>query len=219
LRLGDNTELELIKNDSNNFKIDLIKGQVWANINNLNLDVKTGPAIASVNNSVVNITREEGKTVLSGIKYNTKVAFFDNNNNYLNRLYLSVFNQITVTDSAITSAYGQLKLSKLKKELRMTHLSTAEIKKEEWFADNLLADITFTGGGTNLAGEKYTNVCFAQFASTLKNSLTHLTFNENKNQAHYLQRLQELYKNAFYFASLEETDKAKLNLAKIDQLV
>lgn len=219
VRLADNTEFELIKKDSNHFQIDLLKGQVWANVNNLSLDVKTGPSIARIDNSIVNIKREEGKTTFTGVKYNTKVTLFDENNNYLNHLYIPAFNKITALDSAITPVYSQLKLSKLKKELKMTHQNIAEIKEDSWLAKNLEDDIIFIWKEIDSLWEKYANVRLAQLASTVKNSFTYLTFNEQKNQKDNLQRLQELYANAFYFASLEETERAKSNLNQIDELV
>lgn len=177
------------------------KGRGWANVKNINLKVQTGKALTFLSNSSVDLFREDGKNTITSVRNSTKVALLDaDDNNNLNELYVPVQNEITVIDSAITSAYSKIKLTKLKKEIKMTYLESDLLSESDWYKSNLASDFNLIDR-TGLEDE-YAKIRFSQATSTLKNSLNLFTFNLTKIQENHLKRIQDLYKNAFYFASL-----------------
>lgn len=216
--MDDDTEIELKDYDGEDFRIKLEEGQIWVNINNLDLELMSGNALISMNNGTANIQREENKNFITSLKNTNKVTLLNDDGENLNQIYLPVKNEITLVDTAMTPAYAKVKFSKLKKELKMTHLSQELIDEQEWLRENLAQDITFTNRMFTDIQQKYTTVRISQAASNFKNSFNFLIFNDSKTQERYLNRIKDLYTSAFYFASLEQVDQAKGNISKIDEI-
>ena len=156
----------------------------------------------TLNNGTVNVQKEDAKNTLTSLKNVAKVDLFDESGQNLNQIHLPVYNQITVLDSALTPAYAQIKLTKLRKELKMTHLEKTVLKESVWITQNLENDLVFVGLLDSETDANYTNVRLSQATSTVKSSLNFLIFNLAKIQANHLERISDLYANAFYFASL-----------------
>lgn len=139
----------------------------------------------TLQNGTVNVYRENAKNIILSLRNAAKLQLLENDQVVLNELYVPVNNQITIVDSAITSVFAQLKATKLKKELKVTHLESAQIKELAWINANLTHDLVFVGRAQELE-TKYSDVRIAQVTSILKNKLDFLVFNAAKTQAIYL---------------------------------
>ena len=201
------------------YEINLLSGQLWANVNNLKLDVKTPNSIITLMDSTGNVLREDEKTIFTGIRHNSKLAVLDQSSVQLNQLTIPASNQVTIYDFQITAAFEKLKVSKLTKELKMKHLLQSELQENEWFKENSILDLGVILKNTETKAPKYSDVIMAEFGSELKYLTSYLTFNPKKGQQHTVERILNLYNVAIYFADISEETKSNQKLEQIHNLI
>lgn len=218
LRFEDQTEFDFFVNEWKKYEIVLKEGSIWSNVKDLDLKITAGNLQVVQNSSVVNIQREEWKTKIQGIRYNTKINLIDQTKKTLNEIFLPSNNEVTFLDSQISPSYSKLKLSKLKKELKFQYTDNLQIKSNPWFKKNLEDDL-FWQISQNSTNINYTSLFFTQAKFKLNDYLSFLIFNPNNKAKNSLNRINTLYNLAFLAESSDQRENFGKYLSEIDSTI
>lgn len=144
IRMDEQTEIKLLKNnfpengpfvpDTPRLEIELISGSIWVDAFDL-IQVHTPRSLARLSKSVGIITYSNPINRLMVVTGAADLHLLGAEGELLSDFVVPLHNQVTFVDHQITATYAALKASKLKKELKMTPISS-EVLADEWVRRN-----------------------------------------------------------------------------------
>lgn len=144
IRLDEQTEIRLIKNNFSGvsayipekprLEIELLSGSIWVDAFDL-IQIEASRSVTRLNHSVAILTYSVPINRLMVVTGAADLNLLSSDKKLLSEFVVPLHNQVTFVDAQITDAYAALKPSKLKKELKMTPIST-EVLEDEWVARN-----------------------------------------------------------------------------------
>ena len=148
IRLDENTELTLLENNFVELTaympslprlvFGLEKGSVWVNAFD-NIEIRTPRSAAQFAHSIGIMTYSEPMNRLMVVTGSSDLVLYNENGKALTTFMVPLRNQVTYVDNQIVEAYSQLKVSKLKKELKLAPIA-ASVLEDGWVVRNTEVD-------------------------------------------------------------------------------